>query len=156
MSKQKHVCFAPERADFTTSEEECQYYLVMRSVTDQTRYQYWSRLNTLCRYLRCRRDLPPEADVKPISCSRCEFLGFLKSWSDQSMGDPEPTRCALLLWQRAWGIESPFTEEMAIRKACEGAAGQPGPDKLVLDETQQDEYEYLRARGFGGYRDREQ
>jgi len=141
MATQKHVRFNPDIADCETDERQCQWSLVMLSVTDQTRYQYQSRLNTMCRYLRKRRGLASEVEVDPVSCTRAEFLGFLKSWKDQTMGDPECTRCALLLWQRASGIESPFTEETAIRRAVVGAAGEPGPDKLVLDNEQQGQYE---------------
>jgi len=158
-TRQKHVSFKVERADFTTDEQECQCELVLRSVADQSRYQYWSRLNTLCRYIRARRGLPVDAPLPPwppqsrvdlqeaVSCTRAEFLGFLKSWCDQSMGDPENTRSALLLWQRAWGIAAPFTEEECVRKAVEGAAGQPGPDKLVLDDTYQAQYEQFLMNG---------
>lgn len=146
MVRQKHINFDPAKADFVTTEEDCLFSLVMHSVSDNTRYQYWSRLNTLCRYLRARRNLAEDAQIEPISCSRAEFLGFLKSWSDQGMGDPEPTRSALLLWQRAWGIGKPFTEETAVIAACKGAAGHPGPDKLVLDEDSQEQYEVFLMR----------
>lgn len=156
MSKQKHICFNLDKADYESTGADCQWSLLMRSVSESTLYQYRSRLNTLCRYVRRRRQLPPDAIVDPLSCTKDEFLGFLKSWKDQTMGDPEQTRCALLLWQRAAGVEFPFTEEMGVRKAVEGAAGEPGPDKLVLDEEQQSQYEYFimncEPEAFGGCR----
>jgi len=156
MARQKHICFDPEKADYTTSEQDCQWMLVMNSVCEKTRYQYRSRLNTLCRYIKKRRGITSDSDIDPLSCTQGEFLGFLKSWKDQTMGNPEQTRCALLLWQRAAGIKSPFTEDIAVMKAVEGAEGEPGPDKLVLDEEGQSQYEAFLMncdpQAFGGCR----
>lgn len=140
MVRQKHVRFDATKVDVTLTERECLRELVPRSITEQTLYQYHSRLNTLCSFLREARGV---SEVDPVTTTRLEFLQFLKNWKDQGLGDPEQTRSALLKLQQANGIANSFLKEEPIVMAVQGATGKPGPDKHVLEEAAQSQYEHF-------------
>jgi len=138
MVKQKHVRFDAKKADFTATERECLRELVPASIHPRSLRQYTSRLSTLCKFLQEARGLDV---VDPVTTTRLEFLQFLKSWKTQGMGDPEQTRSALLKLQQAHGITTSFLKEDPILEAVKGATGEPGPDKHVLEELEQEQYE---------------
>ena len=66
---------------------------------------------------------------------------LLKSWKAQGMGDPEQTRSALLKVQQMNGVADSFQKEGPIIMATKGATGKPGPEKHVLEEAEQGQYE---------------
>jgi len=138
MVRQKYTRYDATKTDLTATEQECLRELVPSSVCESTGRQYVSRLNTLCAFLRKARGVEV---VDPVTTKRLEFLQFLKGWKAQKLGDPEPTRSALLKLQLAHGITSSFLKEDDVLLAVKGAAGKPGPEKHVLEETEKEQYE---------------
>ena len=138
MVRAKHIRYDVSQVDCTATERECLGELVPASVCDNSIIQYTSRLSTLTKFLRVARGLE---DVDPATTTRLEFLQFLKGWKEQGLGNPEATRSALLKLQLARGVTSSFLKEGPVIQAVKGASGEPGPDKHVLEEAEQKQYE---------------
>lgn len=73
------------------------------------------------------------------TCTKEEFFVFLANWRRQALGNPGAVRSALLLRQRALGLET-FTATFEVIKACVGATGDPGPEKVQIGRGMLEEF----------------